>query len=92
MKRIKTKKYIMDENDPYLNKIRSHLVTIAPIASFTPKSASKLKSALHIRYLIVILSFISPVILFNSNNHYIHVFITLLITRTLFIVTKYCAL
>ena len=37
MKRIK-KNYIMDENDPYdPNKIRSHLVTIAPMAPFTSK-------------------------------------------------------
>ena len=32
----------------YPNKIRSHLVTIAPM--FTPKSTSKLRSALHSRY------------------------------------------
>ena len=34
----------------YPNKIRSHLITIAPIAQFTPKSTSKLRSALHFRY------------------------------------------
>ena len=34
----------------YPNTIRSHLVTIVPIAPFTPK----LRSALHVRYLIVI--------------------------------------
>ena len=34
----------------FLNEIRSHLVTILPMALFTPKSASKLKSALHFRY------------------------------------------
>ena len=34
----------------YLNKIRSHLVTIVPMAPFTPKSALKLRSALHLRY------------------------------------------
>ena len=35
------------------NKIRSHLVTIAPMAPFTTKSTSKLRSALsalHFRY------------------------------------------
>ena len=30
----------------YPNKIGSHLVTIVPMGSFTPKSTSKLKSAL----------------------------------------------
>ena len=43
----------------YQNEIRSHLVTIAPMAPFTPKSTSKLRSALHIRYAIVIPRFIS---------------------------------
>ena len=42
----------------YPNTIRSHLVTIAPMAPFTPKSTSKLRSALHFRYLIVIPRFI----------------------------------
>ena len=31
----------------YPNKIRFHLVTITPMAPFTPKSTSKLRSALH---------------------------------------------
>ena len=39
----------------YPNKIRSHLVAIAP---FTPKSTSKLRSALHFGYSIVIPRFI----------------------------------
>ena len=43
----------------YPNTIRSHLVTIIPMAQFTPKSTSKLRSALHIRYSKVIPSFIS---------------------------------
>ena len=43
-------------NYPY--KVRSHLVTIVPMASFTQKSTSKLRSALHSRYLIVTLRFI----------------------------------
>ena len=30
----------------YPNKIRSHLVTIVPMTPFTPKSTSKLRSAL----------------------------------------------
>ena len=32
----------------YPNKIRPHLVTIVPMAPFTLKSASKLRSALHL--------------------------------------------
>ena len=43
----------------YPNTIRSHLVTIVPMAPFTPKSTSKLRSALHIRYSKVISRFIS---------------------------------
>ena len=42
----------------YPNKIRSHLVTIVPMAPFTLKSSSKLRSALHFRYLKVIPHFI----------------------------------
>ena len=38
----------------YPNKIRSHLVTIAAIVVFTPKSTSKLRPALNFRYSIVI--------------------------------------
>ena len=47
--------FIMDENDTLseYNNI-SHLATIVPMAPFTPKSTSKLRSALHIRYPIVI--------------------------------------
>ena len=40
------------------NKIRFHLVTIVPMALFIPKSTSKLRSALHFRYSIVIPRFI----------------------------------
>ena len=43
----------------YPNAIRSHLVAILPMAPFTPKSTSKLRSALHIRYSKVIPRFIS---------------------------------
>ena len=43
----------------YPNTIRSRLVTIVPVAPFTPKSTSKLRSALHIRYSKVIPRFIS---------------------------------
>ena len=42
----------------YPNKIRSRLVTIAVMAPFTPQSTSKLRSALHFRYSIVIPHFI----------------------------------
>ena len=42
----------------YPIKIRSHLVTIVSMAPFTPKSTSKLRSALHYRYSIVIPRFI----------------------------------
>ena len=42
----------------YLNKIRSHLVTIVSMASFTRKSTSHLRSALYFRYSIVIPRFI----------------------------------
>ena len=40
------------------NKLRSHLVTIAPMAPFTPKSISKLRSALHFKCSKVIPRFI----------------------------------
>ena len=42
----------------YPNKIRPLLITIVPMAPFTPKSASKLRSSLHFRYSIVIAHFI----------------------------------
>ena len=59
----------------YPNTIKSHYVTIVPIAPFTLKSTSMLRSALHIRYSIVIPRFISRVnILPNLNNHYNHGF------------------
>ena len=34
----------------YPNKIRSHFVTVVPMAPFTPKSTSTLRSALHFRH------------------------------------------
>ena len=42
----------------YPNKIRFHLVAIVPMGTFTPKSISKLRSALHFRYSMVIPRFI----------------------------------
>ena len=56
----------------YPNKIRSHLVIIVPMAPFTLKSTSKLRSALHCS---------------NPYNHYNQAFITILTTTTLLIVT-----
>ena len=59
----------------YLNKIGSLLVTIVPMAPFTPQSASKLRFALHFRYSIVIPTFpFLALILINPNNHYNHGF------------------
>ena len=58
----------------YPNKRRSHLVTIAPMVPFTPKSASKLRFALHFRYSIVTPRFISRDNAVNPNNHYNHGF------------------
>ena len=43
----------------YPNTITSYLATIVPMAPFTPKSTSKLRSALHIRNSIVIPRLIS---------------------------------
>ena len=58
----------------YPNTLRSHLVTIVPMAPFTPKSTSKLRSALHFSYSIVIRRFYPALILRNPNNHYNHGF------------------
>ena len=58
----------------YPNTIRSHLVTIVPMAPFNLKSTSKLRSALHIRYSIIIPSFIPALILLNHNKLYNHGF------------------
>ena len=54
----------------HLNKIRSYLVTTAPMGPFTPKSTSKLRSALHFRYSKVIPA---PIRL-NPNKNYNHGF------------------
>ena len=58
----------------YPNTIRSHLVTIVPMVPFTPKSTSKLRSALHISYSIVIHASFPALILLNDNDHYNHGF------------------
>ena len=57
------KKLLWMKTMHYPNTIRSHLVTIVPMSPFTSKSTSKLRSALHIRYSIVIPRFIS-----RANN------------------------
>ena len=72
MQRIFENIFIMDENDALskYNKIPlGHNHTNAP---FTPKSTSNLRSALHIRYSIVIPRFISRVNMLIPNNHYNH--------------------
>ena len=56
----------------YPNTLRSHFVTIVPMAPFTPKSTSKLRSALHFSYSIVIRRFYSRSNTANPNNHYNH--------------------
>ena len=54
------KKYILwMKTIHYPNTLRSHLVTIVPLAPFTLKSTSKLRSALHFSYSIVIQRFYS---------------------------------
>ena len=58
----------------YPNTIRAHLVTIVPVVPFTPKSASKLRSALHIRYSKVVPRLFPALILLKPNNHYNHGF------------------
>ena len=58
----------------YPNTLRSRLVTIVPMAPFTPKSTSKLRSALHFRYSVVIRCFYSCANTAQSQNHYNHGF------------------
>ena len=64
----------------YPYKIRSHLVTIVPVAPFTPKATLKLGSALQFRYSISVVSCISShalfpaLILLNPINHHNHGF------------------
>ena len=47
MQCIFEKNYIMDENDSYPNTLRSHFVTIVPMAPFTPRSTSVIKCYTH---------------------------------------------
>ena len=54
------KKYILwMKTIHYPNTLRSHWVPVVPMAPFTPKSTSKLRSALHFSYSIVIRRFYS---------------------------------
>ena len=56
-------------------QIRSHLVTIVPMAPLTPKSTSKLRSALHIIDIRKSSHASFPeLILLKPNNHYNHRF------------------
>ena len=71
MQRIFEKIILWMKTIHYPNRIRSHLVTIVLVAPFTPKSTSKLRSALHFSYSVVILRFYSHA---NPNNHYNHGF------------------
>ena len=79
----------------YLKKIRSHLVTNAALASFTPKSNLKLRFTLHFRYSIVIPRFISCAntaqSVLDHCGPWTTGFKTILTTTTLLIVTNYCA-
>ena len=59
MQRILKTKYIMDENDALSEYNKIPLGHNRTNGAFTPKSTSKLRSALHIRYSIVIPRFIS---------------------------------
>ena len=56
----------------YLNTIRSHLVTIVPMAPFTPKSTSKLRSALQLDIRKLSHALFPALILLNPNNNYNH--------------------
>ena len=67
----------MHENDSLseYNKIPlGHNRTVVPMAAFTAKTTSKLRSALHFRYSIVISRCIAALILLNPNKHYNHGF------------------
>ena len=84
MMRIKKNIILWMKTIQYQNKIRSHLVTIAPMAPFAPKPTSKLRSALsalHFRNSIVILRFISRAI---GNILFINLYInTLVLCKTI---------
>ena len=75
MQRILKKNYIMDENDLLSEYIKIPFVTIVRMTPFTPKSTSKLRSALHFSYSIVIRRFYSRAIYCAiPNSHYNHGF------------------
>ena len=52
----------------YPNKIRSRLVTIVPMAPFSPKSTSNVRSALHFRYSIVIPHCVIDMLLLSTHS------------------------
>ena len=56
----------------YPNKIRTHLVTIVPMAPFTLKSTSKLRSALHFHIFESSHASFPELIPLNPNNYYNH--------------------
>ena len=58
----------------YPNKRRCHLVTIVPMVPFTPKSTSKLRSALLSRNSVVIPASFPALIRLKPTNHYNHGF------------------
>ena len=58
----------------YLNTLRSHLVTIVPMALFTLQSALKLRSACTLDIRLSSAASIPALILRNPNNHYNHGF------------------
>ena len=64
----------MDENHALSECNKIPLGPNRTKAPFTPKSTSKLRSALHIRYSIVIPRFISRANTAHPNNHYHHGF------------------
>ena len=74
MQRIKKNFFIMNENDALSEYNKVQLGHNRANGAFTPKSTSKLRSALHIRYSKVIPRFISALILLDPNNHYNHSF------------------
>ena len=83
----------MDVTIHYPNKIESRLVTIAfvPMPPFTSKSTSKLRSALHFRYIDSHASHASfpGLILLNPNNHYNHGFHNTLDYNSYFLYNDY---
>ena len=70
MQRIFEKNILWMKSIHYPNTLKFHLVTIVPMAAFTPKSTSKLRFALHFSYSIVIRRFYSRANTAQSKYHY----------------------